>query len=55
MSNNINCYSIKELQTEIKENFFQLSKDELKAVLELIQDIINQRVIIPDPEENKDA
>ena len=55
MSNNINCYSIKELQTEIKENFFQLSKDELKAVLQDIQDIINQRVIIPESEENEDA
>ena len=45
----------KKLQTEIKENFFQLSKDELKAVLELIQDIINQRVTIPESEENKDV
>ena len=54
MSSNINYYSIKELQTEIKENFFQLSKDELKAVLQYIQDIINQRVIIPELEENED-
>ena len=38
----------KELQIEIKENLFQLSTDELKAVLELIQDIINQKVIIPE-------
>ena len=55
MRSNINCYSIKELQTEIKENFFQLSKYELKAVLEFILDIVDQRVIIPDPEENENA
>ena len=41
----------KKLQTEIKENFFQLSTDELKAVLEFIQDIINQRIIIPEEDE----
>ena len=41
----------KKLQTEIKENFFQLSTDELKAVLEFIQDIINQKVIIPEEDE----
>jgi len=45
---------IKKLEKEIKDNLFQLSKDELKAVLELIQDIINQRVIIPESEENED-
>ena len=39
----------KRLCKEIKENFFQLSTDELKAVLEFIQDIINQRVIIDEP------
>ena len=36
---------------DLIENFFQLSTDELKAVLEFIQDIINQKVIIPEEDE----
>ena len=35
--------SIKELQTEIKENFFQLDKDELELIVLHIQSLINKK------------
>ena len=34
--------SIKELEKEIKENLFQLNKDELKIILKQIQSMINK-------------
>jgi len=34
--------SIKELEKEIKENLFQLNKDELKIILKQIQFMINK-------------
>ena len=34
--------SIKELEKEIKENLFQLDKDELKKILKYIQFVINK-------------
>ncbi len=35
--------SVKELEKEIKENLFQLSKDELKIIIRHIQSMINKK------------
>tara|TARA_Y100000593_G_C4194752_1_gene278746 strand:+ start:65 stop:334 length:270 start_codon:yes stop_codon:yes gene_type:complete len=35
--------SVKELEKEIKENLFQLDKDELKIIIRYIQSMINKK------------